>query len=149
MPEGTSPTVLALVWGVLATWWAGLLAGVPLALFMRVGRRPKLPPADAVRPILVLLAAMAACTLIAGLAGNALAALGVTRPWPRIAEQIPETKHVAFLTDLWAHNAAYWTGFLGGVVLWIRAWWKRRRLAARQDRAGDEGAVSTGGDPLR
>ena len=133
LPEGTSKTVLALAWGVVATWWAGLLMGVPLALCMRIGRRHKLPPADAVRPVLVLLAVMAVVTTIAALTGNALAASGEIRVWPGLAEEIPKAKHVAFLTDLSAHNAAYGTGFLGGFALWIRACWKRGRLARRKN----------------
>ena len=32
-----SPTLLGLGWGVVATWWAGLLLGVPLALAARPG----------------------------------------------------------------------------------------------------------------
>ena len=35
------PTLLALGWGVLATWWVGLILGVPLALIARIGNRPK------------------------------------------------------------------------------------------------------------
>ena len=38
-PIGTDdPFLLALVWGVLATWWVGVLLGVPLAAAARLGR---------------------------------------------------------------------------------------------------------------
>src|SRR5262249_11114159 len=36
-----NPTLLALGWGVLATWWVGLGLGLLLALACRRGRRPK------------------------------------------------------------------------------------------------------------
>src|SRR4029077_1503393 len=36
-----SPTALALGWGVIATWWCGLLLGLLLALAARSGSRPK------------------------------------------------------------------------------------------------------------
>lgn len=37
--ETDSPTLLALGWGVVATWWVGAGLGVPLALVARVGSR--------------------------------------------------------------------------------------------------------------
>ena len=40
------PTLLGLGWGVIATWWVGLMLGIFLALAARAGRRP---PRD--RPI--------------------------------------------------------------------------------------------------
>src|SRR3954451_19765307 len=59
-----SPTLLGLGWGVIATWWVGLV---------------------------VLLEPM--------------------------AFRVPPEKHVAFLTDLWAHTASYVAGFVGGIAL--------------------------------
>lgn len=35
------PTILGLVWGIIATWWAGAILGVPLAVIARIGPRPK------------------------------------------------------------------------------------------------------------
>lgn len=37
----TSPTLLALGWGILATWWVGAILGVLLALAARAGSRPR------------------------------------------------------------------------------------------------------------
>ena len=53
------PTPHALAWGVIATWWVGLLLGIPLAIAARRGARPKLAARDLLRPIGVLLVAMA------------------------------------------------------------------------------------------
>src|SRR5881392_4146488 len=63
------PTLLGLGWGVIATWWVGLLLGVPLAVAARAGSRPKRSLGSLVRPIIGLLAVMACCALIAGVAG--------------------------------------------------------------------------------
>src|SRR3954447_21182280 len=49
-----SPTLLALGWGTIATWWCGLILGVPLALIARAGSRPKLTAGDFLMPIAVL-----------------------------------------------------------------------------------------------
>src|SRR5436853_3165584 len=51
----TIPTLLALGWGVLATWWVGVLLGVPLTLAARTGCRPKLVARDFGRPLLLLM----------------------------------------------------------------------------------------------
>src|SRR2546428_5874010 len=53
------PTLLGLGWGVLATWWMGLLLGVPLAVAARAGSRPKRSVGSLLRPIAWLLGVMA------------------------------------------------------------------------------------------
>ena len=35
------PTLLGIGWGVLATWWVGVILGIPLAAAARLGNRPK------------------------------------------------------------------------------------------------------------
>ena len=57
-----SPTLLALGWGVIATWRAGGIIGAPLALVSRSGSRPKLVLRDLIRPITIMIA-MAASAL--------------------------------------------------------------------------------------
>src|SRR5881227_1099648 len=63
------PTVLGIGWGIIATWWVGLILGIPLAFLARVGSRPKLSVASLIRPIGNLLAIMALCALAAGIMG--------------------------------------------------------------------------------
>jgi hypothetical protein len=49
--ETQSPTLLALGWGVIATWWMGAFLGVLLAIAARVGSRPKLSAVNLLKPI--------------------------------------------------------------------------------------------------
>src|SRR5947199_10373702 len=49
------PTLLGLGWGVIATWWVGLILGVPLALCSRVGAWPQFTAGRLGRPLAVLL----------------------------------------------------------------------------------------------
>ena len=51
-----SPTLLAIGWGILATWWGSLPLGICLALAARSGSRAKLTLAQIIRPLLALLA---------------------------------------------------------------------------------------------
>src|SRR3954454_25176921 len=120
------PTLLGLGWGVIATWWVGLILGVPLAIAARVGRRPQRSAAELIRPILVRLACTGATALLAGVVGHVLARRGVIFLEEPMAYWLPEEKHVAFLTDLWAHSASYLAGLIGGIVLIVVTWRSRR-----------------------
>ena len=44
-----SPTLLAFGWGIVATWWAGVLLGGMIALTARFGKRPKVALRDLAR----------------------------------------------------------------------------------------------------
>ncbi len=41
-PQYANPTNMALIWGVLATWWVGLIGGLVLIASNELGRAPKL-----------------------------------------------------------------------------------------------------------
>jgi hypothetical protein len=113
----TSPTLLGLVWGVVATWWMGAILGVPLAMAARLGRRVPLRDVDLVVPLAILLASMAVIALIAGIIGRWLAETGGVWLVGRLAESVPEDRHIDFLTTLWAHAASYLAGTLGGLTV--------------------------------
>jgi hypothetical protein len=132
--ETTSPTLLALVWGVMGTWWVALLLAVPVALFARVGRRPKLTARDLLVPVLVLMLAMAVASGTGGVLGYARAEAGaLTVPEP-FASRIPAEKHSLFLADLWAHRASYGTAYFGSIVLWGWCSYRRIRLEITERR---------------
>jgi hypothetical protein len=125
-----SPTLLALGWGTIATWWCGLILGVPLALIARAGSRPKLTVRDLLMPIAALLGCMGIVSLTAGWGGYLAARAGWVRLLEPLASTVPEERHVRFLADLWAHLAAYGTGILGGIVVWLWTWRERGRRVA-------------------
>ena len=126
--DSTDPTVLALVWGVLATWWVGLILGVPLALAARVGNRPKLTARQLLPPMAVLLVVMGVCASVAGLIGYVLARNGVIVLLEPLASEVPREKHVALLADGAAHLASYAVGFIGGVILCVLTYSWRRKI---------------------
>ncbi|MEL7085414.1 MAG: hypothetical protein AAF268_10095 [Cyanobacteria bacterium P01_A01_bin.3] len=129
--NSNSPTVVGLVWGIVATWWVGLLLGTGLAIAARFGKRPKLTISQLLRSIGYLLCGMLGVAILAGAVGFVLASTGAVFLLEPIASQIPPQKHVAYLVNLWAHTASYLSGLAGGLRLWIVTWRRRGKLYAR------------------
>jgi hypothetical protein len=123
------PTLLGLGWGIIASWWVGLLLGVPLAIVARAGSRPKRSVDSLVRPVACLLGVMAVSALVAGLVGWLLASTGAVFLVGPIARKLPPDRHVPFLIDLWAHSASYLVGLVGGIVISVRVWRARQHSA--------------------
>jgi hypothetical protein len=124
-----SPTLLALGWGVIATWWVGVILGIPAALLARFGSKPKISARQLIRPIGFLFAIAGTGAVTVGTIAYVLARNGTLFLMGPIAQRVPEAKHAAFIADSGAHLASYGVGFIGGIVLciWI---WRERRMAA-------------------
>lgn len=120
------PTLLGIGWGIIATWWVGFLLGVPLAIVARSGSQPARTLKSLIRPILTLMAIMACSALAAGITGWILASRGDIYLADPLAEAVPADRHIPFLADLWAHNASYLVGFVGGIVVIVNVWRSRR-----------------------
>jgi len=120
------PTLLGIGWGIIATWWVGLLLGIPLAIAASAGPRIKKRVGELVGPIALLLATMALCALVAGATGWVLASLGFVRLFDPLATVLPPNRHVPFIADLWAHSASYIVGFAGGIMVIVHVWWSRQ-----------------------
>ena len=125
--QSESPFILGLFWGIVATWWVGLLLGIGLSLSARYGERPKLTYRELKEPALTLMKVMFCCAFLAGVIGFITSSTGVFQLIQRLAEQVPEDKHIAFLTVGWAHSASYLAAVMGGIVLCIKTWKRRKR----------------------
>jgi hypothetical protein len=124
------PTLLAFGWGTLATWWVGVLLGLPLAFVARYGSRPQVAARELVRPLALLMACAGLFAFLAGLTGYMAAQAGWVGLVEPMASLIPRERHILFITDLWAHLAAYVVGFGGGIVLWMQTWRRRAKKAS-------------------
>jgi hypothetical protein len=121
------PTRLGLGWGIVATWWVGLLLGVPLAFAAQYGPYPKRSVASLVRPIGMLLGVMACGAALAGVMGFIAATAHLVFLVEPLASKVPMDRHVAFLTDLWVHSGSYDIGFMGGIVFCWKVWCNRKQ----------------------
>ena len=132
----SSPTLLAVGWGVLGTWRLGLVLAVVTAIFARLGSRPPVTARRLLRPLAVLLLAVAAASLVFGIAGFFLVARDVIAVDRTLVWGVPPSSHARFVADLWAHRAAYLVGYFASVVLW--GWIVRQRLAAETAASGHD-----------
>lgn len=134
-----SPALLGLGWGVIATWWVGLILGVPLAIAARLGRWPRRTAASLIKPLARLLLVMACCALLSGTMGYVLASTGRCVLIGPLASQVPADKRAQFIADLWAHLASYGVGFIGGVVLIVLTLRQRRGATKIEITKGSQG----------
>ncbi|HEX7193209.1 MAG TPA: hypothetical protein VF381_16680 [Thermoanaerobaculia bacterium] len=123
-----SPTLLAIGWGIAATWWVALPLGFSLAAAARVGPRGKWTARQVIRPLVVLLIAMGGCALFAGLAGYLLVRAGIVDIPPWVTANIPEPSRLAFMADWWAHSASYLSGIVGAAFLCAYVWRARAQV---------------------
>ncbi|UKN00570.1 hypothetical protein K6119_12600 [Paracrocinitomix mangrovi] len=127
--ESESPIAMALLWGVLATWWVGLMLGIILAPAARIGNWPKLNAKQMRKSMFVLLIVMGVCAIIAWIVGYFLTKNGTLILNPYFVERITPSKHILFMADGFAHAASYLVGFIGGIALLFRTLIKRYRLS--------------------
>lgn len=135
--QSESPTLLGLVWGVVATWWFGATLGVALGLAARAGQPPRLTARDLFKPLVISLLMVGGAAVGAGVFGHSLATHDKVRLSGWLAENVPSHRHVAFLAVGFAHGASY----AGGVVvcLCLAIWALIRRRSLR--RANDPGPL--------
>ena len=133
------PTLLGLVWGVIATWWVGVLLGIPLAAACRFGRWPKREPKTLWRPLFRLCTISFAIAAFAGFAGWIAASNGWVFLVGPVADRVPADRHVPFLIDLWIHSASYLVGFAGGIVVIVMVLLGRQREHLHANRIAPHG----------
>lgn len=128
--ESRDPTVVALVWGIIATWWFGLILGSALAAAATLGSLPAAAWRNVVR-------AMAGIFLFAGAA--AAVAFAVTRA---IGLELPgslfgstylrleHTERLQFSQAAAMHEASYDAAGLATLIAAILIFLGRRTTAA-------------------
>lgn len=115
-------TLIALGWGVVATWWMGAGIGSALGLSARWGTWPKQTWAMLLPSVALLLAMMAICAVLGGIAGYHSEGVPTF-----VAEEIPVSMYRRFMADWGAHIASYASGFFGGVGVCVVTLFRRYR----------------------
>lgn len=123
----SSPTLLGLFWGTVATIGVGLLLGVVLAL---VSQSPGMPPISVprvTRMVARLLVITAITAALAGVVGFELSRRSVISIPAGLAAAVPIEHHHRFMAVWFAHGASYLVGVAGGSLLIYRIWRERGR----------------------
>ena len=120
-----SLTLIALGWGVVATWWGGLAAGILFAIAARAGSPEKFTSRHFVRPALLLLLVMAVCATVAGFIGHWLSGTGQIPSVQAWGSMLPVEKQPGFMADLFAHALSYLVGGVGSVTIALAIAWQR------------------------
>ncbi len=123
----TSPTVLAICWGIAATVGVGALIGVILALVSQSEGLPPVPIPHLFMSILGLLAVMAISASLAGVVGIELSRRSIICLPASLAELVPPGQHHRFLAAWFMHGASYLVGLAGSAFVILRIWWARGR----------------------
>jgi H+/Cl- antiporter ClcA len=125
------PLLLALGWGVAATWYVGLVLAIPLVCAARFGIAPPWGARQVLPSLLILLAVTGGCAAIAGLAGWVIARSRELSLPGALGDLVPRERHAHFIAAWCAHGASYAVGFIGGLVLPVVIW--RRRAPGLPD----------------
>lgn len=120
-----SLTLIALGWGVVATWWGGLAAGILFAIAGRAGSPEKVTWRRFVRLALLLLLVMALCATAAGFIGYWLSSSGQIPSVQAWGSMLSVDKQPRFMADLFAHAISYLVGALGSVTIALAIAWRR------------------------
>jgi len=128
-------TVLALVWGFIATWWMGAILGTVIGASAILGRRPLPPFRCIVRWIVAILAGSAACATVTGLV---FWILRINIPYAVFDSRMSATSlevQRRFTIDLAIHNASYNASAIGAIVAGLFILRYRSKLALTSVRA--------------
>lgn len=125
--DSQSPIVMALLWGVVATWWVGLIGGVVLSLANGVGRGPSLADATLRRRVVVLMSALWLTSMAVLIGVYALAGM-IPEAQRRSTFDFDRRMMAVAITHLWSYICAT----LGILGLAAHTVWSRVRLARRK-----------------
>jgi len=150
LSPGTSPTIVGLVYGIIATWFVGAILGTTAASCARVGDKlPKLVAKDLIKPMLAHLIFTGVCAF---LAGNCAVATEeelkhefheglnykshnelpyIVYYTPMTLQELKDFKRVSY-----AHSTSYLTGVLNEIVL--MAWIIKKRIKLAKEKEEQE-----------
>lgn len=125
-------TVVALFWGVVATWWVGLILGVLLVCASVLGKGNPRAWGDLVRPLLLVMGvtgALAALGYIASRTAGFQVSPNMVGFW------IEDQEEYARFSSVWvAHTLSYFGAGTGGLGLCVHILRKRRQPNSRIER---------------
>lgn len=130
-----SPLLLALGWGVIATWWMGLILGPIVSAAARSGELPKFTWRDLLKPLAIVLGISYGCAIIGGLVGYFVVQTPPKWVFTMGANMdgvtfTPEKARL-FTADLFAHNTSYTVSTIGALSMCVWLIVRRVKLGSQ------------------
>lgn len=123
-------TLLALVWGVMGTWWLGAGLGMILAMVACAGEQPKFPPSRILQLIILPLLIIEIISWLMATIGFYLTKQGIIGlAAGGYAHLVPQAKHAFFMANWWANGTAYSLVSIGCILLCRQVWQYRTSTA--------------------
>ncbi len=117
IPGVTNPTLLGVCWGFLGGWWGGIVLGYTAGLCATLGPRPQLAPRELLRPMALLVLAVAVVTALTGFTVWRHAEMLGVQLDQFHTDIVPVARHRALLVVACYHLVAYVSSALASVVL--------------------------------
>jgi len=130
--DSTNLTVIALIWGFIATWWMGLSLGLLLASFAVFGRQPLPSGRFILRTIGRILLWTAGVTLLTGLCAWIFRFEAYPYVMGYSLYQLGPEFRRRFGVDYWMHTTSYFGGLITCIVYCAFILIERDKLAGRQ-----------------
>lgn len=142
--QTSNPIVIAVVYGVLSTWWVGVILGVIVASSARLGGQPRVDVLGLVRPLGLLVLCVGITAIVFGLGAYLMATPSRLQDASikELFERLPVEKHRAAFAVNGAHLGAYIAGIIGSVMLSIRT------IVVRSKGLGSPNLTSLGSDKM-
>ncbi len=121
--DSNSPVVMALMWGVIATWWMGAIIGVIVALCAQLGTKPRIP-ARCVLKSLTRATAVVFIIAMATLAAMLRLCEGKTVEF----QPDPSDTSGRFLAVMITHNVSYFLSALVAVAVCVTILVRRSKM---------------------
>ncbi|MBS1706947.1 MAG: hypothetical protein JST40_13860 [Armatimonadetes bacterium] len=124
--ESQNPIIMALLWGVIATWWVGGLAGLVLAVISLFGKTDPVPfPvfAKTLRNATIILFVLAMCWLV-----GMLVVAHIVIPEPKRRPSFEEDARAVAVAS--THIVSYFGSVAMTLVVALKLWLYRRRTGA-------------------
>lgn len=117
-----APWKIALYWGIVATWWMGIISGTVLAFAANFGKRQIYPFGSLVVPCFKLIIVMFGCATVGGAVGYILCYNDIITLPSWLSNSIDPSQHARFMAAAFAHSTSYLVGIVGSIFLAWRTW---------------------------
>lgn len=131
--NSASPVDQALAWGVIATWWMGLMIGVAIALCSQLGPNPRISAGQALK-------SLTKATVFVFIVAMATLAIGLRFFEGKTVEFQPDPSDTSgrFLAVLTTHQVSYFLSAIMAVGLCLVVLRKRSKLVANPPTSNPE-----------